>query len=33
MLENFLIIFTKRLCEIEPDNVEFWVDLEYFPKR
>ena len=28
---ELLLIFTRRLCEFEPDNVEYWVQQDYFP--
>ena len=27
------MIFTKRLCEFEPDSVESWVNKDYFPAK
>ena len=33
MYETFLGIFTRRLCELKPIEVEYWVQLEYFPTR
>ena len=31
LYKSFLIIFTRRLCEYEPDQVEDWVNRDYFP--
>lgn len=33
LYELFLTVFTRRLCELEPESVEDWVSLEYFPTR
>jgi hypothetical protein len=33
MYETFLTLLTRRLCEMEPDHVEYWVELNYFPTR
>jgi len=33
MFETFLTVLTRRLCEIEPEHVEYWVELDYFPTR
>ena len=31
LYKSFLIIFTRRLCEYEPEQVEDWVNRDYFP--
>jgi len=31
MFKTFLQIFTRRLCEYEPDNVEKWMEMDMFP--
>lgn len=33
LFETYLQIFTVRLCELEPESVELWVGLEFFPKK
>jgi hypothetical protein len=33
MYDTFLTLLTRRLCETEPDHVEYWVELNYFPTR
>ena len=31
LYKSLLIVFTKRLCEYEPDQVDSWVCKDYFP--
>lgn len=31
MHKRFLAIFTRRLCELEPESVERWMVYDFFP--
>lgn len=33
LYKELLIIFTRRLCEFDKDNVDNWVQQEYFPAK
>lgn len=33
LYKNLLLILTKRMCDFDKDQVEYWVDRDYFPAQ